>query len=297
MFNRLLVPLDGSDHAETALPYALEIIAGSPAELLLACVSDSGLEQKRACQSYLDSVITRLQHQLKPPHHKSMRVSREALQGNPAREIVKLAERSMCAAVVVASRGRSGAGQWPLGGVASKVLQKSRIPVLLVRGPQRAPPRRRLVNRIMLPLDTSESGAAAVPYAIELARLLDASIVLFHVEPQPVPWLIAPGVEFAYLPPTSPEHQARKLLEHTEYLNKVAGPIKERDIEVEIDSVSGSPAAEISNYAAANKIDLIALSSHGQTSMSEFVYGGVAEKLIHYGDIPLLVVRPGGGLG
>ncbi len=294
MFDRLLVPLDGSDSAERALPFAMEVAEASSGEVLLVCISESNSEQERSCQTYLDSLVTRVQSWRKPWRPKSRNIRCEVATGNPAKEIIKSAAHHDIKLIVLASKGRSGEGPWPLGGVASKVVQKSVVPIMLVKTSASPAPvgLRGLIKKILLPLDASEPGAAAVPYAAELARIFEASIVLFHVEPQPRPWLIAPGVEFAYLPATSSEQQGKKLLDHMDYLERTAQSLRDRGLTVSVDAGSGAPAAEISGYAMENHVDLIALSSHGQSGIAEFVYGGVTEKLLNSGGIPVLVVRP-----
>lgn len=293
MYERILVPLDGSDFAEIAIPYATELGSRDGGEVLLASVSDSTTEQSRMYRAYLDKTVVRVQAELNERGCATCSVSTRVVSGNPVAEILRLATHEGIGLIIMASRGVSGRALFALGNIASKVLQSSSIPVMLVRAERRtASSGDYLINKILLPLDASPSGAAAVPHAVEIARLLRAAIVLFYVEPQPRPWLIAPGVEFAYLPASSSERQAKQLLSHMEYLDQVAKTIADKGVAVSRDAGSGAPAAVILQYAKTNDIDLIALSTHGASGVAEFVYGGVTEKLIHAGDIPLLIVRP-----
>ncbi|MBI2957706.1 MAG: universal stress protein [Chloroflexi bacterium] len=294
MFERILVPLDGSDRAEFAIPYAVAIAARSSAEVILVGVSEAREERPQLYQAYLDRAVSRVQEDLARKGYRGRGIRSSVVTGNAAAEILHVASHEDAGLIALSGRGSTGQSQWPLGNVASKVLQSSYIPVLLVKGPHAPgdgdrPP----IRKILLPLDTSEPGAAAVPYAAEIARLFGASVVLFHVEAPPRPWLIAPGVEFAYLPLVTPGKQAKQILSHIDYLDQVGDSLRQKGITVERDAGAGPPAAVILQYSRSNEIDLVALSTHGLSGVAEFVYGGVTEKMLQAGDVPVLVVRPG----
>ena len=53
----------------------------------------------------------------------------------------------------------------------------------------------------------------------------------------------------------------------------------------------GLPAQQIIDYAGANDIDLIAMSSHGRTGVGRWVFGSVTDKVLHAGNTAVLVVR------
>ncbi|MDO8669826.1 MAG: universal stress protein [Dehalococcoidia bacterium] len=291
MFHKLLVPLDGSGEAETAIAYATEIAAAASADIIIAGVADTS-QAFPLYQQYLDRTLSLLEADLKRIGYTGRGATARMVTGKAAQEILAIARVEAVGLVTLARRGRSGHGPWPLGSVASRVLQKTTIPILIAKAGKPASPQDKRIKRILVPLDTSDAGATAVPYAVELARLLGASLVLFHVEPQSRPWLIAPGVEYAYLPTTSSSQQGKNLLSHMEYLDKMAGQLSDKGISVSQEVASGFPAGEILSYAAANQIDLIALSTHGQSGIAEFVYGSVTEKVLYAGDTAVLVVRP-----
>jgi nucleotide-binding universal stress UspA family protein len=48
-------------------------------------------------------------------------------------------------------------------------------------------------------------------------------------------------------------------------------------------------------YANDNQIDLIAMSTHGLSGLTRWVFGSVTEKIVQYGTLPVLVVHPPGG--
>jgi len=292
MYEKLLVPLDGSALSEIVIPYALEISSASSGEIVLVTASELSQDLTAVCQSYQDKAAAAIREQAKA-QGASVAVRGHVAAGKPEDEILRLAEEERPGLIIMGARGRTGQGPWRLGSVASKVLQASKLPVMVIKRPaERRAMGARLINKILLPLDTSKPGAAAVPFAAELGRLLGASLVLLHVEPIPAPWLVAPGVEFAYLPPLSSDQQARLLSSHTAYLDTLARSLAEQGLSVLRSASAGFPASEIVRHANDNAIDLVALSTHGTSGLQRFVYGSVTEKVLHGTDMPVLVVRP-----
>lgn len=292
MFEKLLVPLDGSALSEIVIPYALEIAGASSGEIILVTASELSKDLTGVCESYQERSIASMREQSRE-RGANIVVRGHVAGGKPEDEILRLADEERSGLIIMAARGRTGQGSWQLGSVASKVLQAARQPVMVIKRPGVGQGEgARVINKILLPLDTSEQGAAAVPPAAELGRLLGASLVLFHVEPIPAPWLVAPGVEFAYVPPLSPERQASLLSSHTTYLDNVAGSLAAQGLEVFRGASAGFPASEIIRHARENSVDLIALSTHGTSGLQRFIYGSVTEKILQGTDVPVLVVRP-----
>ena len=153
MFGTILVPLDGSELAERALPYAQQLVrqlgsrlvllrvvnvldlAGSQAfsGFLPAGVFDAALEDEhRAATAYLDGVTQRMRaagYDAEP----ALRT------GDPAGEIVEFGRQANVSLVVMSTHGRSGLSRWVYGSVADRVLRGGTVPVLLVRATSEAP--------------------------------------------------------------------------------------------------------------------------------------------------------------
>ena len=142
MINKILVPLDGSDLAEKAIPYALEMAQKFDATIVLVRVlhphlvmSDYGAGlyhelvalEKNEAKSYLDTLCLKLQKS--HPY-----VERKILAGGlVAQAIIDLAQEISADVIVMSTHGRSGLGRWVYGSVATKVLQHAKCPVLIVR--------------------------------------------------------------------------------------------------------------------------------------------------------------------
>jgi len=151
MYNKILVPLDGSKLAECALPHVEVLVKGcDTTNVILVSVTERvqgyrvlegggqplgqrlvpeafGKKQKQA-QTYLDRIAKTLAA-------KGISVSTEVLLWKPAEAIVGYARQSGCDLIVMATHGRSGPSRWAYGSVADKVLRSSCVPVLLIRAP------------------------------------------------------------------------------------------------------------------------------------------------------------------
>lgn len=150
---RILVPLDGSELGERALPMAIEMAKALGASVLLAEVmrwaaqtyafggADVNAamideELNKAAESYLDGVAKGLDADLN--------VATEVLRGAPADCLIDLVAREHVDLVVMSSHTRSGVARAVLGSVADR-MTRSNAPVLLVRPegvPAQAVPRR-----------------------------------------------------------------------------------------------------------------------------------------------------------
>lgn len=155
MYEKILVPLDGSKLAECALPYAEALAQGChTGEVMLVSVTErvkgyrpledpskligqrlipeaTGKLEKQA-QRYLDRIAKEMKA-------KGINVSTQVLLWSPAEAIVGFAEEAGCDLIVMSSHGRSGPSRWAYGSVAEKVFRATCVPVLMVRAPGCAP--------------------------------------------------------------------------------------------------------------------------------------------------------------
>ena len=155
MFQKILVPLDGSKLAEGALPCAGELAKGCKTEEVVLvsvterrqgyrAIEDSSQplgqrlipeaigKKERQAQRYLDKIAKELET-------KGIKVLTEVLIGNPAEEITIFAKYHNVDMIVMSSHGRSGPSRWTHGSVADRVFRASNVPVLMVKAPGCAP--------------------------------------------------------------------------------------------------------------------------------------------------------------
>lgn len=128
MYQRIMVPLDGSELAQTALPHALDLCRACTATLFLLHVRDPRSGSVEAAQRYLEYLHTQ-------NAHAGVAIELLVREGPVAAAIIDAAGQERIELIVMATHGRSGLQRVVYGSVAEQVLRGSSTPVLLVRVP------------------------------------------------------------------------------------------------------------------------------------------------------------------
>jgi nucleotide-binding universal stress UspA family protein len=288
MWQKILVPLDGSELAELALPYAQELAAAFNSELILLYVSEASEEDYlHMHQLYLEKIAVPMKKAVK-------RVSPLVISGKPAEEIVRYTEKNDIGLIVMASHGHSGIIPWVKGGIASKVIEATGVPLLLIKAtkPRRKTEEKRLISRILLCLDGSQVGEAAITLVKELKSRLEAEVILLEVVPEGRHVRTVGGLDYILYP--EPEIETFKA-EAKEYLDKVYKRLQGDRGELRVEIRLGDVNQEILNLARKERASLIAISSHGHSGMTKWVFGSTAQKIIEDSPLPVLVIRAASG--
>lgn len=148
MYNRILIPTDGSPPAKVAVDHAIELAAIHDAEVhTLFCVEPIPLGKipagTRAASADYGEVLERLRE---AGHHVVDEVTEQAtdagvdvvgdvIHGHPGDEIIDYVDDHGIDLVVMGTKGRTGAERFVLGSVAEKVVRRCPVPVLTVREP------------------------------------------------------------------------------------------------------------------------------------------------------------------
>lgn len=146
------------------------------------------------------------------------------------------------------------------------------------------------VRRILLPLDGSELGEAALPYVEELAVAVKAEIILLQVVTPHYDIALAESYT-SHLDRISEEYIRHASAAATDYLNTIRERLKKKEIAARSEVVVGSPGDKIIDCARENDVDLIAMSTHGRSGIGRWLIGSVADKVLHAADRPVLLVR------
>jgi nucleotide-binding universal stress UspA family protein len=290
MYKKILVPLDGSNAAEIVIPYAEELAAKLAAEIIVVSVYESSDDMSHLHKYYLERVVEQIKRQIKEfEPGAEVKIHSEVLHGKPAQQLVRYADEMKVSIIAMASYGSSGREPRIMGNIATKVLWSTNKPVLLIRTPAKgdAVKEKRLVKRILVPLDGSKTGETIIECAEVLAKALDAELVLLQVLE---PLRIVAGFE-TVTPYSIPQNEESIKASARIYLNAAEEQLKEKDIRTSTLIVWGSAAERIIEYAEANT-DLITISSHGLSGVGRWVLGSVTEKVLQIGDKPVLVARP-----
>jgi nucleotide-binding universal stress UspA family protein len=75
------------------------------------------------------------------------------------------------------------------------------------------------------------------------------------------------------------------------YLEGVGAGLQERGIPVRVDTVEGQAHPQIVQFAEENEVDLIVISTRGQSGMSRWLMGSVADRVVRGSTVPVLLIR------
>lgn len=283
MFERILVPLDGSASAEQALPYA-RALAAPGAELVLVRAVPSGgpaaHPDREVARRQLDAAAAALRQDA-----PGVRVEAVVASGPPESEILRLASEWGSDLVAMASRGRRGPAERVLGSVADGVAAAAGVPVLVVRaGEVVGDPGRQGVRRLLVPLDGSASGARVLALAEALAVGCSAPIhLLAAVDPADA----APPGE---LDADVTRDALAKLRAEAQNMLELAGAgLLRAGLGATWQLESGRPADAI--VAAAGAGDVILLASRGRGGGARWPLGSVAARVLRYAPAPVLLLH------
>lgn len=143
MYKRILVPLDGSELAEVALPYSELLAEKLDSEVILMNVRTPGEDPENPeHRSYLSKTAATVEQNIRkssntPPGQKikveSTIIGSPGLLTHAAEEIVDYTEKGNASLIIMATHGRTGIGCWEHSSIADKVLRAGNTPLLLVR--------------------------------------------------------------------------------------------------------------------------------------------------------------------
>ena len=235
---------------------------------------------KRGAQRYLEK-----------PEDKMIRVNSKILVGHPAENIVDYADKTDIDLIIMATHGRSGIQRWALGSIAEKVVRATTRPVALIRAKHARSDvhENGVLRKALVPLDWSKESEAVIHYIEELASELKVAVTLLLVAEQPY-HVYSAGEGLVRVHYT--EDEIKQLKASIEgYLEKLASRFYGRGIATKCEVRVGVPAEEIIRVAEEIHADLVAMSTHGRSGIGRWVFGSVAEKVLHEGNTPLLLVR------
>ena len=148
-------------------------------------------------------------------------------------------------------------------------------------------------ERILVPLDGSKVGEAALPYVEDLINKFlpepKVEVTLIQVLSSLSHYIVA-GEATARVPYTADEIAVMKK-QATQYLRKAGKVLKDKGAQTKMVVVVGDAADEIIRTADEINADMIAMSTHGRSGISRWAFGSVTDKVLRGGNKPVLVVR------
>jgi nucleotide-binding universal stress UspA family protein len=288
VFEKVLVPLDSARGAESVLPYVEELAGHLNSEVTLLYVCEEHKRHDpRVHELYLgiiaDGVKSNIKERYPRKRGTGKKVNSVVLLGSPYEEIQKYAEENDIGLVVLATRCGSGIMHRSIGQIPSKLFEKARVPLLLIATASSYPEPnpRQLLDRILLPLDGSDSGEAALPYVAELAKKQWAQVTLFRViEPRQHVHTVGGLTDVKFT-----EQQIETMKIHAkQYLESVGQKLGKTKAFVRYEIRVGDTDKEVINLTNEANARLVAVSTHRFS-------GSVAQKILQATNTPLLLVR------
>lgn len=281
MYHSILVPVDGSETSEYAIPFALEIARHTGGEVRLLHVVPFLPADEDVPDSAHAAAVERAElemRRLETDYPKSFhRVSCQIRFGSPFEEI--LAAAGACDLVVLSTHGRGGVARWVLGSTADKVIRLCPRPVVALRPPD--PPRRDRAEaaaaRMFRDMAVALDGSPLAEKALDELRQFSPMETKLHFV-RVVAWHAGPA----------------EIGEAQDYLKSVGSSFVARGVDVSaFVEKSDNVAEEIAAFALRHQCGLIALGTHGTSGLTRWILGSVADKVVRHGPAPVLMVRRG----
>jgi nucleotide-binding universal stress UspA family protein len=286
MIGTVVVPLDGSELAERAIPYGAAIADRSGAPLLLVLVARIGADEPEMteCRNYLRKTAANLPG----------RVQFEVERGRPAEKAIEIAKEAGDPIIVMSTRGHGGIRRWMTGSVADEVVRTAGVPVLLIRGDKEVPEASQLqILSILLPVDGSPYSESAIAYAVEIARLFGSTIHVLRVVDTPSAYaMLSRHMEAVATGDILDEIIASMRREATEYVEELAETLRSEGINVKTVVLEGYPGEQVIEHERRGFYQLVIMATAGRSGVSRVVFGSVAERVLKMGRTPVMMIRP-----
>jgi nucleotide-binding universal stress UspA family protein len=298
MFHRLLVPLDGSQLAESVLPSAARFAGAFNAQILLLHVLErnapAAVHGERHLRTvpeatvYLQEVAAQLREQgVAVDFH-----AHEAPEGDVARSIVAHADEVQADLIVLCTHGSGGVPELLFGSIAQRVLHRGAAPVLLIRpGLTDSAESPLSAGRVVVPLDGTHAAEMAIEPAAEIAQCLEASLHLVMVvgtrETMKRCGLPTSGL----LPSATRAALEIERLDAESYLKDVARSLWTPSLHVTAEVRGGDATSALAEEASEPGVTLVIIATRGRAGLQAVWAGSVAAQLLARTRAPILLLR------
>ena len=298
MPSKLLVPLDGSVLAESAVPWAACLARTAGHSIVLAqavpwpLIATEGLIGAYASpQMYDDILNAECQEATNYLNHIRAGLVAQGIEaevvvraGTPETTLLDIVDDAAVGLIVMATHGRGGLQRLVLGSLASYVVQHATIPVMLVSPGAAGTAATPSFDRLLIPLDGSVLAERALEYAAGVAQT-GATLVLVWVEESEAPHREGEAS-------TDEAHTGRceAFDDATPYLQPIPVRLAARGLRASTEIRQGRPAEQILAAACTHEVDAIVMATHGRSGAARWLIGSVADEVVRHADRPVLLV-------
>lgn len=292
-FHRILVPLDGSELAESVLPLAKLLADNMSADITLLHIIEERppttihgqphLTTPLGADTYLEEIAARLGGHVEIESHVHG-TGEQDVAASIARHAIELDVDL----IALCTHGRSDPKRVVFGSIAQQVLRRVQMPVLLVRPDVTNPEQ---LHTILVPLDGSEEGEGAFSVAGAIAVACRANLHMVRVVPT-VASMTGDNQAAARLTPlTAAAALDVEELEAQSYLANHVGQMAAQGVRASAQVLRGDIVQGIAEAATRHKADLTVMATHGRSGLGAFWIGSVAAGLVNKLKQPLLLVK------
>lgn len=315
MTTTVLVPVDGTEKDERALPAAMALadltdaalhlirVLPPPDRTLVARAEALGIpdvmhEERRSAEEQVRATAGRL------AADTGRRVTAEVVDGpDVAHTLLRRASERHADLVVMATRAAGALGRAVRGSVADRVVRESPRPVVLVPpGADDTRGKHIELRRVLVPLDGSALSLRVIDHLLSLPHGADLAYVLLEVVRPGFARVVATADTAAWAANMATAEanlaaadapDARAAAEQR--LKAVAERLRAQGVKVVEVRVTeaADPAASIAAAVRRELADFIAMSTHGSSGFKRLVLGSVAERVVRESDVPVLLVTAG----
>jgi len=291
-YQRIVVPLDGSELAERAIAPAITIANAMTAEVILLTVVTPLPSKVDPFGQVLRKDIEAVKLYLELARSRFLLASvggkvAATVGKEIAQSIIKYGEQNKVDLIIMSSRGQSGIRRRLYGSVTEKVLYGAPCATLAIR--EQEPIHEgglEMCKLILLSLDGSSLAEEALPHAVALAKHFQAELILLRV--------LKPLSKHRDIPLGAARRaeQVTRELAHG-HLERVAAGVRESGIPVQAITVEGHAHEEIVYFAKVEQVDLIVMCMRGHSWLSRWLRGSVADRVVRGASVPVLLVSAG----
>jgi len=140
-----------------------------------------------------------------------------------------------------------------------------------------------MFDNILVPLDRSDLAECVLPHAVAVARAFQSQVTLLTV--------LERGTRLDYTYGVDPLAWRIRKAEAESYLRNLSDQLQKTGLPLERRTLEGDAAEQIIDFAHSNGVNLIILSSHGQSGLTGWNVGSVVQKIVMRARTSIMIVR------
>ena len=291
MFKHILLPLDGSQLAEAAIPVVVDLCKKLDCKITLLHVIEKDAPPEIHGQHHLTNEAEACDY-LGEIADKNFAFCSQVEKHVHTEEVSQVSKSIVQHSgefapdlIVLCAHGEGGLRDMVAGSIAQQVIANGNVPVLLIH-PEN--PFTGFKN-LLLALDGEEEHDRSLDVAAELARQLKSDLRLVRIVPTYSTLAGETAALGTMLPATTVAYLDVMEEEAADYLQQLLNKMCGQGINCEAEVQRGEPAQEVVKSANRSNADMIILGTHGKSGLNAFWSGSVAPKILARTKIPVLL--------